>query len=243
MDRLNYNAENINYVTNIEGFTNPIEENKNNEIDNYVKTFNNGLALLDDPNQMTKIAFDTYLHIQDNKLAKLNADLNNLKERATTSNASPFKSIRSMNNSAILNLESYPCTNTDTDTDTVATTDIKKNNTKYLIYGNNGCLQYENKYEKNPNTWNFKSCDANESKQQFKINQINTLDQYNKPITNNSNQIYKINNENNIKLGFYTVNPNDSYDQCLQLNNDGVSVMPCNMDSTQRFSANYHTVL
>ena len=231
MDRLNTNILNINNLTTIEGFANPLPTTNNQEINNYVKTFNNGLALFDDPNQMTKVAFDTYLHIQDNKLAKLNEDLNNLKEKASTSNASPIKSIRSMNNSAILNLESYP------DKDTT------KNNPKYLIYGNNGCLQYENQYEENPNTWNFKPCDANKAKQQFKITQINTLKQYNDPITNNNNKNYKIKSQSNTKLGFYTVNPIDDFDQCLQLNNDGVSVMPCNMDSSQKFSVKYNNVL
>ena len=231
MNNLNKNIISINNATTIEGFVNPLPTNKNEELNDYVSSFNNGLALLDDPNQMTKVAFDAYLHIQDTKLAKLNEDLQDLKERASTSNASPFKSIRSMKNSSILNLESYP------DKDTT------KNNPKYLIYGNNGCLQYENKYEEEPNTWNFKPCDANKAKQHFKINQINTLNQYNDPITSKNNEKYKIKNESNTKLGFYTVNPIDDSDQCLQLNNDGVSVMPCNMDSSQRFSANQHTVL
>ena len=160
----------------------------------------------------------------------ISADLDNLKAKAITSNASPAKSIRCLNNSSILNLESYP------------DPDPSINNPKYLIYGNNGCLQYEDKYEKNPNTWNFKPCDANKSKQQFKINKINTLKQYNDLITNPNNEKYKINDQSNIKLGFYTVNPKNNYDQCLQLNNDGVSVMPCNMDSSQKFSPNHHTV-
>jgi hypothetical protein len=231
MDKINKNIVDLNILTTLEGFTNPLPTNSNQEINNYVKTFNNGLALLDDPNQMTKVAFDTYLHIQDKKLEKLNTDLDDLKERADKNIKPTIKSIRSMSNSAVLNLEPYPAE------------DPTMNPPKYLIYGNNGCLQYENKHQDDPYTWNFKPCDAGETKQKFKINHIDTLQKYNEPITNPSYQKYKINDKSNTNLGFYTVNPNDDHDQCLQLNNDGVSVLPCNMDSAQKFSVNYHNVL
>lgn len=231
MNKMNENILSINDVVTIEGFTNPLPLNENREINNYVKSFNNNLALLDDPNQMTKIAFDTFLHIQDNKLEKLNDNLNNLKNRMSTSTDIPVKSIRSIDNSALLNVESYPDENT-----------LNKD-PKYLIYGNNGCLQYTTGYDNKPTTWDFKPCDANELEQQFKINQINTLEQYNAPIDNPSNESYKINKPQNANLGFYAVNPVNSYNDCLQLNNDGISVMPCTMDSEQRFNVNYHTVL
>jgi hypothetical protein len=231
MNKMNENILSIDNVVTIEGFTNPLPPNNNQEINNYIKSFNNNLALLDDPNQMTKIAFDAFLHIQDNKLEKLNDNLNNLKNNMTTSNDIPVKSIRSLDNSGILNVESYPDENT-----------LNKD-PKYLIYGNNGCLQYSTAYDNKPTSWDFKSCNANEIQQQFKIKQINNLDDYNTPINNPSNESYKIKKEQNANLGFYAVNPVNSYDDCLQLNNDGISVMPCTMDSEQRFNVNYHTVL
>ena len=147
-----------------------------------------------------------------------------------------------MNNSVILNVEEYPV-----DTGIQSNSENQSNKTndksKYLIYGNNGCLQYETAYQQTPATWSFQSCDANKSEQQFKINQINTLNQYNNPVTNINNKNYIMKHQNNIDFGFYIVNPVNTYDQCLQLNNDGVSVMPCNMDSSQRFGTNYQTVL
>ena len=87
------------------------------------------------------------------------------------------------------------------------------------------------------------NCNANEPKQQFKINKINNIDQYNNPITNTNNKNYKIQSDSLTKYGFYSVNPSIAYDQCLQLNNDGISVMPCTMNSSQRFTTNYHSVL
>ena len=38
------------------------------------------------------------------------------------------------------------------------------------------------------------------------------------------------------------VNPETAADQCLMLNNDGLSIMPCNMTSEQRFKALYSTI-
>ena len=124
----------------------------------------------------------------------------------------------------------------------------------YLIYGNNGCLEFDpsptsklsddnsSTLPKSP-IWNFKSCDSNNPHQQFTVSKVSTLTQYNAPITNKSNSSYIINDASNAKLGFYTVNPINSFDQCLQLNNDGISVMPCNMDSSQRFKPSFQSVI
>ena len=89
----------------------------------------------------------------------------------------------------------------------------------------------------------IKSCNANNPNQQFITNQINSLDKYNAPITDKNNSSYLLKDSKNTQFGFYVVNPSTANDQCLQLNNDGISVMPCNMDSSQRFGTNYNTVL
>jgi hypothetical protein len=150
-----------------------------------------------------------------------------------------------MNNSAILNVEEYPDPkNTNTNGENSKYTgNGSPNYPNYLIYGNNGCLQYESSNNKTPATWDFKSCNAKDPRQQFTINKITNLQQYNAPITSPNNKSYKMNSQSNVNFGFYSVNPNNVADQCLQLNNDGISVMPCNMDSSQRFGTNYNTVL
>ena len=157
----------------------------------------------------------------------------------------PVKGIRSMNNSNIINVQEYsgPAA-------TIGNSSQNRPNTSnvnypyYLLYGNNGCLQYEpTSNTAVSSSWNFMSCNANEPKQQFNINRINNIDQYNKPITNTNNKNYKIQSGSTVKYGFYSVNPSIAFDQCLQLNNDGVSVMPCSMNSSQRFTTNYHSVL
>jgi hypothetical protein len=122
----------------------------------------------------------------------------------------------------------------------------------YLIYGNNGCLQYEpllysNDINGNPKpipaTWSFKPCNANEPKQQFVSKKINDRQTYNSFIQDDNNANSRINSINTTTFGFNVVNPINNQDQCLQLNNDGLSVMPCHLEFDQRFRAQYNTVL
>ena len=41
------------------------------KIENYGDSYNKSIALLEDPNQMSKAAFDTFLHIQNKKINQL----------------------------------------------------------------------------------------------------------------------------------------------------------------------------
>jgi hypothetical protein len=124
----------------------------------------------------------------------------------------------------------------------------------YLIYGNNGCLQYEQLTSKTdadnngktvltPATWAFKPCNANDPRQQFVSTQVNDLPTYNSFITDPYNITSQLNSSKTTTFGFNIVNPINNQDQCLQLNNDGLSVMPCNLDFEQRFRPVYSTVL
>jgi len=229
-----------------ESFENQIKlpTNDNKELNIYVDSYNNAMALLDDPNQMNKVAFDTYIHIQNNKLKELDANINKLKKNIKSKVISPIKGIRSMHNSNILNVQEYsgPAPTTAINSDVVNNSN-NANYPYYLLYGNNGCLEYEPSDKNISSSWNFKPCNSNDTKQQFKLNKINNIEQYNKPITNSINKNYKIKSDSTVNYGFYSVNPSNSFDQCLQLNNDGISVMPCSMNASQRFTTNYHSVL
>lgn len=230
----------------VEGFSDNItlSTNNNKELNIYVDSYNNAISLLDDPNQMNKVAFDTYIHIQDNKLKELDANIEILKKNIKSKVILPIKGIRSMNNSSIINVQDYsrPAPTT-ANNRYINSSNTNPNYPYYLLYGNNGCLQYEPTNKNISASWNFKPCNSNEPKQQFKINKINNIEQYNKPITNSSNKNFKINSDSTVNYGFYSVNPSNSFDQCLQLNNDGISVMPCSMNTSQRFTTNYHSVL
>ena len=118
----------------------------------------------------------------------------------------------------------------------------------YLIYGNNGCLQYESSItninnEITPATWAFRSCNSNDPRQQFVTTQVNDLPTYNSFIKDDSNLSSKLNSTKTTTFGFNIVTPINNQDQCLQLNNDGLSVMPCHLEFDQRFRPIYNTVL
>ena len=116
-----------------------LNPNKDTEIYNYANIYNQNIALLDDPNKMNQQSFATYIHIQDKKINNLKKELKQLEEHIQNNktNKNNIKSFKSMSNSKIINVELY--------------NDENKNNAvkypNYLIYGNNGCLEYDNKKE------------------------------------------------------------------------------------------------
>ena len=226
----------------------------NNELNDYVNSYNNNMSLLDDPNKLNKVAFDTYIHIQYNKINELQNNLATLQKNINKNKRlpTPIKGLKSMSNAQMLNVEPYPDPTLINNGQDIS---YKGNNANkypnYLIYGNNGCLQYTPQPTgivvagTNPvaPSWNFQACNANNPNQQFYTSQINNIDQYNSPITNSNNQNRIIKDSKNVQYGFYIVNPSAASDQCLQLNNDGLSVMPCTMEASQRFRPSYHSIL
>ena len=249
------------------------------ELNMYSNSYNSSIALLDDPNQLTKIANETYIHIYDKKLALLNSNFKTLIGEADDKiqNPTPIKAIKSMYNSQILNLERYPDPNitqpASQTADLSSNTSLPQNKyvgngytdsskyPNYLIYLNGGCVDYNKSISTDPATWSNKSCNASLPSQQFKITQINNIQNYNDKLANtsihkkydnlkttnasNSDYVskYSINDSNSTQFGFYVVNPMDDNNQCLQLNNDGLSIMPCTMEPSQRFKPVYHSVI
>lgn len=208
-------------------YTSPIYMANTNtpELKDYVDVFNKSIALLDDPNQINKTQFDTYIHLQNKKIAELQNAINTFPTNANRDN--PIKAIKNLKTSQSLNVEEYRANQPNGST--------KYPN--YLIYGNNGCLEYENK------EWNFKSCNSNNPNQRFNMSQINTLNDYNSRITDPTNKNHQITDANSTIMGFYVVNPENDNNQCLTLNNDGLSVMPCSLDASQRFKPYYHSII
>ena len=236
--------KNIQDSLKIESFENikPIILNSESypEIADYAYIYNNNIAILDDPNNDIRNSFNTYIHLQNKKIKSLREDLDILKTKLQTNNINTdIKAFKGLDNSQILNTETYTYQN-------------KNNSTQYpnyLVYGNNGCLEYEKSVKDKDNktqpaTWSFKPCNSNEPKQQFVSKKINDLTTYNSYIRDPNNKNYILNNDSNIAFGFNIVNPiTAKVDQCLQLNNDGISIMPCNLEYNQRFKQLYSNVL
>jgi hypothetical protein len=231
-----------------EGFTNmqSVRLNPLNyaEISDYANVYNKNVALLDDPNNMSQAAFDTYIYLQNKKISELQTNLSDLQNniQKNKKKTSDIKGFKSMSNSQILNTEIY---NTNNSNSNINNSSMYPN---YLIYGNNKCLEYKQSYIDNNNipqsaSWSFQSCNANDPKQQFISNKINDINTYNSYIKDPSNMTSKIKSNNTTLFGFNVVNPANDTSQCLQLNSDGLSVMPCTLDFTQRFKPIYNTVI
>ena len=212
------------------------------DIQTYINTYNDSIALVDDPANINKVNFDTYIHLQNKKLSDLQ---NTIKTFPTNVQIdAPVKSIKNMLTSKLLNVEEYKSKAFKPN----GAPDDKYPN--YLIYGNNGCLQYTkasndlvNPLNNKPGEWTFTSCNANDAKQRFTKSKISNTIEYNAKITDKKLETYKINNVNSTTLPFYVVNPETAVDQCLMLNNDGLSIMPCNMTADQRFKLQYRSII
>ena len=214
-------------------------------IKDYIDAYNTSLALIDDPNQLNKVKFDAFIYIQNKKLDELQQTINSFPTNGNI--IPPIKSIKNVHISKTLNVE-YRDPNTNTNTNTTFGNG-SSTYPNYLIYGNNGCLQY-NKSIIKPNTsnseqlpasWSFKSCNSNDPNQRFTMKKVNTLNEYNAEIKENNDR-YKITDTNTVIMGFNVVQPETDPHQCLMLNNDGLSVMPCNMEPSQRFKQLSHSV-
>ena len=207
------------------------------EIKSYAEIYNKNVALLDDPNDLKSKTFEAYIYMQNNKIQKLRTDLLELQTKIQTHKkiTPSIKSFKSMNTSQAFNIELY--------------NEQNPNNSRssdypnYLIYGNNGCLEYEKQNGDQSSKWKFTSCDSNNNKQKFVSSKIDNLETYNSFINSDINEDRKLKNNTSTLFGFNVINPLEAKDQCLQLNNDGLSVMPCTLDFSQRFRESYTTVL
>ena len=240
-NKLNANKENLSLLdttmdtTTIEPFSNYLNSNNFPDIKNYADVFNKNIALLDDPKNIKKQKFDTYIYMQNKKIKEMKEELIKLQTQVQKqSKLSPdIKAFKNMNTSQSLNIELY--------------NDNKPNNSitypNYLIYGNDGCLEYNKNNGTQSPQWNFKSCDSNNKNQQFTSTKINNLETYNSFINSETNKDKILKDSSSTMFNFNVINPIDDQDKCLQLNNDGLSVMPCSLDLSQRFRESYFTVL
>lgn len=229
-----------------------LSERTNPEMNAYIKPFNNVMDVIDEPLQKQKLAFDMFLLLENQKIQSLNNDISKLEQQQNQLNSKYInnpeydiiKSIKNTESSLLLNVDEYkpnglsthnydssiknpnPTQLINNDLSRCSINNSKKNN--YLIYGNNGCLSY------NPQltpSYTFIPCNANDTKQQFKINQVNDLCTFNSLTKNN----FSINHPNSVKLGFNAVTPLSDSTQCLTAYPDSITIQPCTLDNSQKF--------
>ena len=190
--------------------------------------------------------------IQHNKMNKLNNTINKLPTQSNVNNN--IKAIKNYGNSKILNVEKR-----------MNYTDDKADKTdKYIIYGNNGCLSYDssssdskyispngnsNNKDENYKRISFKPCNAKDTNQLFVMDNIASATDYNN-YSNPDNTIPTFSTSEtdvNTGLGYYFVRPVDNYkseikdkkdkiNMCLNFDNSGLSVQPCDISINQKYS-------
>ena len=196
------------------------------------------LDLIEDPSRIQDIKYKIEQDIQDTKICGLEKQIAELEElraekeflNPNAKNNQEIKGIKSYDNSQILNL--HPGKEAG---------DNQPDN--YMIFGNGGCLSYNQVVDDNnvaTNQYAFTHCNVQNDQQQFNIRNIRDKNIYNNNVHSNLNTI-------NIDIGqpFNIVKPantnakalpNDKNNQCLTLNENGVTVEPCNLEPSQRFS-------
>jgi hypothetical protein len=98
-----------------------------------------------------------------------------------------------------------------------------------LIYVNGKCMTYNNTGD-----YNLADCSLNDSKQLFKTNQINFVEDYNSRIADSN---FKITGDQFAPIiGFYTVQPSSNDKECLTISNGNLSIEPCNLTLYQRWN-------
>jgi hypothetical protein len=232
-----------------------LNESTNKEMNAYIKPFNSVMNVMEDPLRKQKLAFDMYLLLQNQKMQSLDTEMSILeKQQAEVNNKyinNPkygiIKSIKNTESSLLLNVDEYSPNGISTNNYTSSpinpnptkpiNNDLTKcsnfdnsNNNNYLIYGNNGCLSYNK--DTNP-SYAFIPCNANDTKQKFKINNVSDLCTFNSLTKNN----FKLNNPNSVKLGFKAITPSNDNTQCLTAFPDSVTIQPCTLDNSQKFQA------
>jgi hypothetical protein len=221
-----------------------LSERTASDANTYIQPFNNTVGLMDDSLNMQKTAFAMYLKLQNDKLNNLNTQLTKLEKQKQALNTSkksyPIKSIKNIAYPVTMNVDEYTSRGISTSNYEVPYTKLHQSGSPsnacmdvdnsasnyYLLYGNRGCLSYDNP----KSNYTFQPCNANDPMQQFFVNPVNNLCDYN----NFASDTLK--SASSIKMGFNVITPSTNDKQCLTTYPDSkVTIEPCTLSSNQRF--------
>jgi hypothetical protein len=183
--------------------------------------------------------------IQHKKINNLKSQIALLEIDKNNNKNTDIKAVKNYNNNRILNVEKRK---NYTESDSLD---------KFIIYANGGCVAYDPTQYTNLSPINgkkdnetykqvsFKPCNAKDETQLFVMNHINNIDNYNK-YANMSNDLSLLPLSKDTvtasSLNYYLVNPVSSPEMCLNFNDSGLSVQPCNMSLSQKYSTINHHV-
>jgi hypothetical protein len=220
MDNIKEKVQDINNME-IRGETNAYD---------HVINHNQVVNVIHDPKNLSTLNYNIKNYIQKSTVTNLEQQLaelerlNEIKSRtgslAEEKEINEIKSIQNVSNTRSLNV--------------YLPDDISRNdkpNHEYMVFGNGKCLSYNANGNK-VGEYDFVDCNRRDNNQLFKIDKINGTLAYNNKV---SNPINKIDSSRFEILGFYTVSPKGDEKQCMTLNEDGLVIQPCDLNSEQRY--------
>jgi hypothetical protein len=188
----------------------------------------NVMGIINDPAADARLSSRIVKDIHEYKLGNNDKDIDNLYRQhsipSTTKPVGQPKAFKNHETSNIINVDYIkPVSSSST---------VKK---PFIIYANDGCLQYNVDANTQKTNLNIAPCRATNTNQQFYGDKIDSKDKYNNYF--NNQPLYQITNDSILNLGFYTVRPNNSSSDCIVFGESGLSVQPCDMSISQKFSA------
>jgi len=195
-----------------------------------VSNYNNVVDSINDPDNLSTLQHNIKNYIKKSTVINLEqqlAELEKLNEmKARTGSlteaqvVNEIKSVQNVNNSESLNV--YLPSDIDR---------ADKSKHEYMVFGNGKCLSYD-KDGKKTKEYEFVDCNRRDNEQLFKIDKINGTLAYNNKVASPINRIDSTKFET---LGFYTVSPKGNDKQCMTLNDNGLVIQPCDLNSEQRY--------
>ena len=109
------------------------------------------------------------------------------------------------------------------------------NGEKRLVLLNEGCLAYDksSRFGKKDN-YGILPCNSFDTEQQFVLNKINNLDEYNYLLATNIQDNLTDAENKNVSYPFYVLQPDNST-KCVSINNKQLQIVPCNGEEEVRF--------
>ena len=95
-------------------------------------------------------------------------------------------------------------------------------------------MSYENRGD--VDTYSLAFCNKSNPKLHFKIKSIGDVEEYNKHVSN----VDQITSDYAIGFPFSIVKPNGVNDKCVSLDQEGLSVQPCNLSDYQMWHTSSH---
>ena len=222
LDMMEQINQKVNEINNLE------IRDKNNAY-NQVMPHQSIMNSINSPENLATLRQNIHNYVKKSKILSMQRELNELEQanvrrsrvpRPTQPEENEIKSIQNIESSKMMNV--------------YLPDDIPKNDTnnhEYMIFGNGKCLSYD-KNTNNISEYKFVDCNRRDDKQLFKIGKVDSVITYNNKIANPYNEIKS---DKFDSLGFYYVSPKDYAKECMTLNDNGLTIQPCDLDSNQRY--------